>query len=81
MSRRSTFSSGLPLAMLIGISARPYATAAEPSSTVVAAPDKDNKATDPDNDGTSSKTEFLDLVKKLFKQADAGMTERLTPRS
>jgi hypothetical protein len=28
------------------------------------------KAADPDNDGTLSKSEYLDLVKKLFKRAD-----------
>ena len=46
MSQRIPFLSGLSLAVLIGITVLgPYAAAAEPSSTVVAALDKDNDKT------------------------------------
>jgi Ca2+-binding EF-hand superfamily protein len=76
MSHRSTFLSGLPLAVLIGTTVLgQYATAAEPSSAVVAKLDKDK-----DNDQTLDWTEVQAGASarfdKLNKDSDGTLDDR-----
>jgi|HubBroStandDraft_6_1064221.scaffolds.fasta_scaffold3210630_1 hypothetical protein len=85
MSRTPTLSIALGLSVFLGVSLAPQIAGADTATAVVAKYDTDRDQTldiaevntaasarfERDHDGTLSKDEYLTLVQKLFKQADA----------